>query len=502
MFSFLFTQRALPLLATLLLLTSPVAATTDSLVIYNATLISGFDPEPKQDTWVEISNGEIVAIGNGRPNHNAKHTIDAQGRFLIPGLIDSHVHLYHATGLKRKYSSNFGQLRKAFMDQQPRSFLYFGFTTVVELNADMGTNRRFENAPLHPRLFHCGQGVVLSDGFMALEVEGELGDAYPGYLIDHHAKGISASEVDPAHTPAAVIDTIVDAGGTCVKVYFEEALWWPGERPDFALPSTEIVSELIGIAHAHELPVLLHATTPRGHAFGLDVGVDLLVHGMWEWPGQAFDDPEPKLEYRKIANAISEKGTWIQPTFTTVRNASSLFDPRSLDDPNWHHVVPSEYLEYLRTDAQAQRNDFVRMFKPSFPAGTTVEEIPKLQAAFQKRYSRLIVEMIEQGAKLTFGTDTAVGGFGWAAPPGLAGYWEIRHWADAGVPLATLFEALTINNAIALSLHDSIGSVDTGKRADLLLLRDDPLRSASAYDSIEILIVDGTIVERDQLSAR
>ncbi len=479
------------------------AAADDSLLVFNAVLISGTDPAPLPDSWVKISDGVIVATGRGKPDRGASQTIDARGRFLIPGLIDSHVHLYHATGLKRKYATDFEDLRRDFMEQQPRSFLFHGFTTVVELNADADTNRRFESAPLHPRLVHCGQGVILSDGFMALDVPGgDLEQAYPGYLVDHYAKGIAADEIDPAHTPAAAVDFVAKSGGRCIKIYYEEALWWPGERPEFSLPSHEIIRELVEVAHARGLPVLLHATTPRGHRFGLEVGVDVIVHGMWEWPDQPFDAPTLRTDYREVANAVSVSGTWLQPTFTTIRTTGSMFDRRVLLADGWQNVVPPSYMHYLQTEAQAQRDDFLNMFAHYFPDGTTEEDMPVLQQAFRDRYSRLIIDMVNSGTGLLFGTDTAVGGFGWAAPPGLAGYWEIKHWIDAGIAPAEMFEALTINNAVALGLADVIGTIEPDKHADLLLLRENPLASAEAYNTIDIVVLGGQVIERGDLAYR
>ena len=96
---------------------------------------------------------------------------------------------------------------------------------------------------------------------------------------------------DPAdHTPAATVAKIAEQGGRCVKLYYEEALWWPGpERPSFELPSEQIVREVVAEAHQRGLPVLLHSTTPAGYRFAMATGVDTVAHGLWEWPG-AFRD--------------------------------------------------------------------------------------------------------------------------------------------------------------------------------------------------------------------
>jgi imidazolonepropionase-like amidohydrolase len=122
-------------------------------------------------------------------------------------------------------------------------------------------------------------------------------------------------------------------------------------------------------------------------------------------------------------------------------------------------------------------------------------------AAFASRYERLIGAMAADDANLLFGTDTAVGGFGWASPPGLAGYWEMHAWRRAGVPLETLFESLTIGNARAFGLDRELGTIEAGKLADLLILTSNPLEDVMAYDTIDRVILGGEVFERRSLSA-
>lgn len=474
------------------------------LLIRNATLISPERPAPLENAWVSVSDGRITALGTGIPTVRATRTIDADDSYLIPGLIDSHVHLYHATGLRARYTEDYAALYRGYMEQQPRSFLFHGFTTVIELNADAETNARFEAAPLHPHLVHCGQGIALSDGFMALELEGApVGGAYPGYLIDSYANGFIPEGANPAaHTPEAVVASVVRQGGQCVKLYYEEALWWPGGAPDFRLPSAAIVRDVVSEAHAVNLPVLLHATTPAGHEFALETGVDILAHGMWEWTGQTFTDPHPAADTADIARREARSQIAMQPTIQTIRNTASLFDPAVLEAPQWADVVPAAYLDYLRGDAQVQREQFLAMFGDMIAEGSDAENMGAAQTAFLDRYKNLIWDMYVENARFLFGSDTAVGGFGWASPPGLAGYWEMRNWVDAGISLPTLFRSLTIDNAAAFGLADEVGTIKPGKRADLLILRASPLRDVAAYDQIETVILEGEVIDRAVLSAR
>jgi imidazolonepropionase-like amidohydrolase len=65
-----------------------------------------------------------------------------------------------------------------------------------------------------------------------------------------------------------------------------------------------------------------------------------------------------------------------------------------------------------------------------------------------------------------------------------------------------ILRAATLDNAIALGLSHELGSIEVGKRADLLLLKENPLTNVSAYDSIETIFLNGEPITREELRAR
>jgi len=491
------------LLAFLALTLSSVVS-PDTLLINDATLLSPGSPHHGQVRDVLVRAGRIEEIAPEINPQGSARVIEAQGQFLTPGLIDGHVHLYHATGLRRRYTDDFDRLYDAYMAQQPRSYLFHGFTTVVELNADAEANARFADAPVAPDILHCGTGVVLADGFMALDFDPEtFSDRFPAYLHDPWGGDVllDGDRADD-HTPAAVIDHIVSEGGQCVKLYYEEALWWPGGAPDFSLPSPQILRELVAEAHHRDLPVFLHATTPAGVEAGLEADIDIFAHGPWEWPREGFGATEPSPEINNLAMRLADADAALQPTIRTIRNTQSLFDPTVLDDPAWRDVVTADYLDYLRSDAQQQRALFLDMFGSLLSEQAPGRDVAQLQANFVSRYQRLVADVAGMGGTLSFGTDTAVGGFGWGAPPGLAGYWEMLDWVSAGIDEETVFISATSGNARRLGMADRAGRVAVGLEADLLLLDADPLEDIRAFDAIDLIIVDGEVIERETLSAR
>ncbi len=99
------------------------------------------------------------------------------------------------------------------------------------------------------------------------------------------------------------------------------------------------------------------------------------------------------------------------------------------------------------------------------------------------RVSAVLEYFASNGGQLLFGSDTPSDPT-FANPPGLNGRIEMDRWIDAGVTLSQLFDAATIDNARFFGLDDEIGTIEVGKRADLLLLEKNPLLDLSAYDTI------------------
>ena len=117
------------------------------------------------------------------------------------------------------------------------------------------------------------------------------------------------------------------------------------------------------------------------------------------------------------------------------------------------------------------------------------------------RVTAALSYLASNGGQLSFGSDTPSSPT-YANPPGLNGRLEMRRWLEAGVTPAQLFRAATIVNAELFGLQDLVGTVEEGKRADLLLMKRNPMKDASAFDAIDIVILDGRVLHRTELSAK
>ena len=109
--------------------------------------------------------------------------------------------------------------------------------------------------------------------------------------------------------------------------------------------------------------------------------------------------------------------------------------------------------------------------------------------------------LAKHGARLLFGTDTPSGPI-YTNPPGLNAWMEMQRLIDAGVTPAQIFEAATLSNARALQRDREIGTVEVGKRANLLLVRADPRQTVQAYAEIVKVILGGRVLEPATLAVR
>ncbi|HEX5757058.1 MAG TPA: alpha/beta fold hydrolase, partial [Arenimonas sp.] len=278
------------------------------------------------------------------------------------------------------------------------------------------------------------------------------------------------------------------------------------EHPPFGLPSLPILREVVAAAHARGLTVLMHGNTPAAHRMGLEAGIDVMAHGLWDWAGATGGHADIPDDVFATADAVARSGMKQQPTWMAAAGMTSLFDPDSLSDARLSRVLGSDYLDYLRGPGQQARDDYLRRFGPAIAAAyargeAATDQPQRIMAVYMARYQRILQRQHAAGAKFLFGSDTAVGTPGWGNPPGLSGFREMEAWVAAGIDLRTLLRAATLDNAKAFGLDSEIGSIEVGKRADLLLLAANPLESIDAYDRIDRIILAGEVIERDTLAA-
>jgi len=157
-------------------------------------------------------------------------------------------------------------------------------------------------------------------------------------------------------------------------------------------------------------------------------------------------------------------------------------------------------IDYLKSDAgKTARRVVADEYRQAITKlfGEDVDPI-KAMSVGPARATATLRMMLAKNVKLLFGTDTPSNeGFG--NPPGLNGRLELARWVEANVPLSRILRAATLENAVAFGLSNDRGTIEVGKRADLLLLKRNPLETIDAYDAIETVFVNGNPNARQSL---
>ena len=198
--------------------------------ITDVTIISPENLDHIAEGNVLIENGRIVSVERGKVTKKPADAavVSGKGQFLIPGLIDSHVHLASIPGMQFETSFDPHAVKPAMVSQYfkqlPRSYLYFGYTTLIDLAVlDRRVLEDFRQAPLHPDLYDCGQSLPIANGYpMSFAPPAMRFKLFPNFIWDPQQASSIPSEYQPQdHTPAAGVARVKNSGGVCVKTYFE-----------------------------------------------------------------------------------------------------------------------------------------------------------------------------------------------------------------------------------------------------------------------------------------
>lgn len=470
------------------------------LLLSDVTIVSPERATPLANGWVAVRNGRIATLGDGNPELDDSwadaRILDGRGAYLTPGLIDSHVHLAAVPGMPFPVPDGLRPLTGEYEVQLPRSYLYHGFTTVIDLNVmDSGFLARFEQRPLHPDLYHCGAALVVANGYpMAFLPPETRFDVFPNFLYDPEQAENIPDRFEPRdHRPAAAVARVADSGGICVKTHWETGF---GPLSGLPTPSQAMIEEVIRESRARDLVVTMHANSLDAHRFATRAGVDVIVHGLWNAPRNPGGLPE---DVRTVLDTTIGKRIGYMPTMQVLAGMQLMFEPAFLDDPALAAVLPAALIEWYRTPDGRWFADELRAEFDGLP-DERIAAIYESQDGPLFMSKATVAYLAERDARFLFGSDTPSSPT-YGNPPGLNGYLEMLNLAAAGVSPRQLLIAATIANAEAFNLDDRYGSVEPGKVANLLLLRENPLESVTAWDTLETVVLHGAPVERRTLSA-
>lgn len=491
-------QRALnrSLLAVSLGLAGVVAnpASANDLLIENVTVVSPERAAPVAGQWVHIRDGRIAAIAD-KPISVPADTprLDGEGRYLTPGLMDSHVHLSLPAGLPFGVKSpGLDRLAADYHRQQPRSYLYHGVTQVLDPAGFADGIAAYNAQPLKPDLFRCGAASVLN-GYPRFVIGDKVHSIIPEFIHEPENPDPIPVGVDPAqHTPEAVVERIAASGARCVKIFIEDGF---GDAHNIPLLKPKTMARVRAAAHKAGLLVVGHANAFDMQQIAVDAQVDVIAHGLWNW-SQHHGEPGIPADIDALLNRVKAQGIGYQPTLRVMGGIRELFYPDTLSDPQLDKVVPTSLMAFYRSD---DGKFFERELRSEF-FGNDDNRIRSIQKTVYEQGARVTKALHDKGHPLLLASDTPSAPV-YSNQPGLNTYQELRAMAEAGVSLDAVLRAGTINNAKQFGLQKDYGTIEVGKHANLLLLDANPLQHVEAWNAINTVVFHGEAIARDTLAA-
>ena len=501
--------------------TNPTFNVNNGLHVENVTIVSTNKEGiiEKYNGHVLIDNETILYSGTQKPivTGNLKN-INGKGKFIIPGLIDSHVHLANVAGMTWQHQRKHPELAKSYFAQLPKSYLYYGYTTLIDVNnyAPDIVNK-IKNDSIRPDIYTCGSQIQVMNDFMMEMEELPLKNRleYP-FLFDKYNENIQIPDSInlELHSPKTIVSNItgIQQGIGAKIVYEDESSGFP---QSWELPSLNLMIDLVEQTNKAEIPVLMHATSYDAQKFGLEAGIDIFAHSMWNWYNnpEQFLDTEFTQAHQEILKEIATRKIGYQLTFRAIQGEVDLMEGGFLSDPALADVFLKVYLKWMNSEEAnwgkqkiLNRAKIVKAINPTLfnflrPQFESDEALFRgIQQVLSTRMNTVAKFLSDHNANLLFGTDGVAMNMS-TNPPGYNGFLEMQHWVDAGISLEQLFKAATFNNAKAFHIDNKYGTIEKGKTANLLLLNDNPLQNISAYNQINSVIVRGKEYPRNVLSA-
>ena len=205
-----------------------------------------------------------------------------------------------------------------------------------------------------------------------------------------------------------------------------------------------------------------------------------MVRAVYETEVKAFQTYSEEKAAALFAR-FAANGTWQAPTLVVARVGAFLNDPEFTNDPRLKYVRPDTRESWKNQDDFRLKN-------------RTPESIASARILYQKKLE-MIKAMHRAGVKMLAATDALV----WYVFPGFSLHDELELFVQSGLSPMEALQTATRNPAIYLGLTDIVGTVEEGKKADVVLLEANPLENISNTKRIAAVIVGGRLIPKSSL---
>jgi len=401
-------------------------------VIRAGTLIDGKSDAARHNQVIVIRGERIESISDGATAEIPANAdvIDLSNATVLPGLIDSHTHIFlqGEDPAQGGYDANILKYPLAYRAVRAgvaaRRALEQGFTTLRDVETegagygDVGIKMAIEEGYIPgPRLFVATRAISTTGGYMLEDYAPELVLPKGAQIVDGPVEARKAAREQ------------LDHGADWIKVYMTHRSWL-GKNGELVSQPTLTVEELKAIVdetHGWGKKVACHAYGGIGLHRGLDGGCDSIEHGL-------------DLDDAAIAQMLKQ-GTWYCPTISVY------------------------YTDWAPADTPAGQRDRKRaaVHEVSFP------------------------KALHAGVKIVFGTD--MGGIPWSQPIAA----EFSHMVRLGMSPMDAIKSATSRPAEMLEMQGQIGAITPGALADIVAVDGDPVRDIKVLENVQFVMKGGKV---------
>ncbi|MFZ0218027.1 MAG: amidohydrolase family protein [Candidatus Dormiibacterota bacterium] len=402
-------------------------------------------------TTLAVEGAEVVACGPEVRPPSGLPVIDGGGRFLVPGLMDLHIHLRGSshTGPTQAQPTpalpDSGQSRAALVARL-HTYLYCGVTSLYDAGNDAARLHELRAAErsgelTSPRIFCTGSLLTCPGG---------------------HASDVATTiRALPLDLPA--LDAYLATGPDVVKITYDEHNW--GVRPLIPILDLGTLRAIIDRCHEARRLVTVHVSNELRAREAIACGADSLAHPVIQSP--VTDE---------FVWLLAQRGTPVASTLAIGERYPRLADhPEYLDEPLYRATLPpEERAELQEVESARQREnrwaDWMRVMTP-----VAQENLRRLVAA---------------GGCVVTGTDLSLG----------ADYHrELELLQSAGIAPIDVLRAATVHAARFLGLGDRLGRLAPGRLADFVVVDGDPTADVRNLRSIWLVAKNGELIDRTAL---
>lgn len=456
--TFFFTLLVLPLIV---FTQSVDSSLLSSILIQNVHVIDVKQGRVSRHQDVLIRDGVIHSIEKGLSiDSSQSEFIDGTGLYLMPGMIDAHIHLFQSGGLYTRPDAidlrdirPYSHERIWLQDNASKilkSYLRLGITSVIDMGGPMSNyylRDQYGNSPEYPNLF----------------VTGPLISTY------------QPSELNVDDPPIIKVKTTAEAR-EMVRVqlpYHPDFIKiWYINLPSLSADSTyDLVEAAIQESHIHGLRVAVHATELNTAKLAIRAGADILVHSVSNPIDEEF------IEMLKINDVF------YIPTLNVHENYDLVFANEKIISTDDLDIVSPLVIKSLLDVKHLRHLNLLEAQKYAQPMLKMIQEQNLIRSANLKRLAQFDIN-------ITSGTDAGNIGTLHAG----SYFKELKSMKSAGMSNKQIVRASTITAARSIQKEDLIGSVQVGKQADLIVLNDNPFENLETLRKIQMVIKGGQLL--------